>query len=135
MYTDEEEEEEEEQEEEEEEQQQQQRGEEELRAWIRSPQQSFTVTTKAALTKGRELGLSSARVRRILLSDPEKTRSSPGSLKRSQVAFRPRLWSRAQVDLGFVNFNSRSYGIFLLGKLFCCSIRRRALRAPSGDNE
>ena len=86
-----------------------------LRAWIRSPDRVMAPNPKGLKAKGRELGLDRASVQSIIDSDPELTRLKPGGLTRGRVPFRLKRWCEGEIDLGFVNYDAKVYGLFFLG--------------------
>ena len=51
----------------------------------------------------------------IIASNPELTRLKPGGLTRGWVLFRLKRWCELEIDLGFVNYNAKAYGLFFLG--------------------
>jgi hypothetical protein len=91
------------------------RAEEAFKAWLRSPERVFVPKLKERYAQGRALGLSRGAVKAVLAAEPELTQG--------QTAFRLRFWHEAEVDLGFLHWNSVGHGTFFLGKL-----RRRGCR-------
>jgi hypothetical protein len=91
---------------------------------------------------GRELhGLTRHQTEAQLQAHPEWTRDTPPNSR--QKPRQLRLWSRGQIDLGFLNLNGKHYGIFFLGKgspnvrklRTLCGHRpgTAAVRAPRGE--
>ena len=91
------------------------RAEEAFKAWLRSPERIFVPKLKERYAQGRALGLSRGAVKAVLAAEPELTQG--------QTAFRLCFWHEAEVDLGFLHWNSVGHGTFFLGKL-----RRRGCR-------
>ena len=96
------------------------RAEEEFSAWLRSPQRIFVPRAAERYEQGRSLGLSRREVEAILAAEPELTRLRSGRIPKRQSAFRLRFWHEAELDLGFLNWNSVAHGTF-----FWVSHRRR----------
>ena len=92
------------------------RAEEEFSAWLRSPQRIFVPRAAERYEQGRSLGLSRREVEAILAAEPELTRLRSGRIPKRQSAFRLRFWHEAELDLGFLNWNSVAHGTFFLGK-------------------
>ena len=89
-----------------------------FRAWLRSVDRVFVPPRTQIMAAARDLGLTASRTRQILASEPELTRLMSGRVPKSRAAFRLRLWSQAEIDLGFLNRNHHSLGVFFLGNLF-----------------
>ena len=89
-----------------------------FRAWLRSVDRVFVPPRTQIMAAARDLGLTASRTRQILASEPELTRLMSGRVPKSRAAFRLRLWSQAEIDLGFLNRNHNSLGVFFLGNLF-----------------
>ena len=100
------------------------RAEEAFKAWLRSPERIFVPKLKERYAQGRALGLSRGAVKAVLAAEPELTRLRSGRIPQGQTAFRLRFWREAEVDLGFLHWNSVGHGTFFLGKL------RQRGRAP-----
>ena len=77
-----------------------------FRAWLRSIDRVFLPPRTQIMASAREMGLTPGRTQQILDS---------GQVPKGQVAFRLRLWSQAEIDLGFLHLNNSSFGAFLLG--------------------
>jgi len=103
------------------------RAEEAFKAWLRSPERVFVPKLKERYAQGRALGLSRQAVKAVLAAEPELTRLRSGRIPQGQTAFRLRFWREAEVDLGFLHWNSVGHGTFFLGKLR----RRCRRRAPA----
>ena len=63
--------------------------------------------------KGRELGFTQAQTIKLLQGHPEWTRSIPPKLYGQHQL---RLFSRGQIDLGFLRFRKKDFGLFFLGE-------------------
>ena len=77
-----------------------------FRAWLRSIDRVFLPPRTQIMASAREMGLTPGRTQQILDS---------GQVPKGRVAFRLRLWSQAEIDLGFLHLNHRSFGAFFLG--------------------
>jgi len=86
-----------------------------FRAWLRSVDRVFVPPRTQIMAAAREMGLTPGRTQQILDSEPELTRLKSGRVPKGRVAFRLRLWSQAEIDLGFLHLNNRSFGAFFLG--------------------
>ena len=86
-----------------------------FRAWLRSVDRVFVPPRPQIMAAAREMGLTPGRTQQILDSEPELTRLKSGRVPKGRVAFRLRLWSQAEIDLGFLHLNNRSFGAFFLG--------------------
>ena len=93
------------------------RAEESFKAWLRSPERIFVPKLKERYAQGQALGLSRQAVKAVLAKEPELTRLTSGRIPQGQTAFRLRFWHEAEVDLGFLHWNSVGHGTFFLGKL------------------
>ena len=87
-----------------------------LRTWLKSSDRIFVPTQAERLAQGQALGLSRTETQAVLASEPELTRLSSGRIPKSREGFRLRKFSEAEVDIGFLNYNAKAYGIFFLGK-------------------
>ena len=88
-----------------------------FRAWLRSVDRVFVPPRTQIMAAAREMGmgLTPGRTQQILDSEPELTRLKSGRVPKGRVAFRLRLWSQAEIDLGFLHLNNSSFGAFFLG--------------------
>ena len=98
------------------------RAEESFKAWLRSPERIFVPKLKERYAQGQALGLSRQAVKAVLAKEPELTRLTSGRIPQGQTAFRLRFWHEAEVDLGFLHWNSVGHGTFFLGKYFSISV-------------
>ena len=87
-----------------------------LRTWLKSSDRIFVPTQAERLAQGQALGLSRTETQAVLASEPELTRLSSGRIPKSREGFRLRKFSEAEVDIGFLNYNAKAYGLFFLGK-------------------
>ena len=87
-----------------------------LRTWLKSSDRIFVLTQAERLAQGQALGLSRTETQAVLASEPELTRLSSGRIPKSREGFRLRKFSEAEVDIGFLNYNAKAYGLFFLGK-------------------
>jgi len=88
------------------------RAKEAFKAWLSSLKLIFVPKLKEPYAQRRALGLSRGVGKAVLATEPELTRQIP----QGQTAFRLCFWREAEVDLGFLHWNSVGHGTFFLGK-------------------
>lgn len=86
-----------------------------FRAWLRSVDRVFVPPRTQIMATASDMGLTPGQTQHILDSEPELTRLKSGRVPKGRVAFRLRLWSQAEIDLGFLHLHNTAYGIFFLG--------------------
>ena len=88
-----------------------------FRVWLRSPERIFVPSWSERWAQEQRLELTRREIRAVVASEPELTRLTSGRIQKREAGFRLRFWSEAEVDLGFINWNGISHGLFFLGGL------------------